>query len=160
MKLHPVTGSAKFCGPCALSAVTGLSSDTWPDEGTSTDDLERHLGAAGFSTERLPRYSPALALLIDYFCHPRWAKSFRTWLPVPHPEGVWVISVQDGSDPDPDKPSHAIAFEYTPGNNADGRRVADCGNREPRAFSALAQRKPWRNYYVVDGIHVLDGMGR
>ena len=43
--LYAVTGGNMFCGPCTLSALTGLSSDRWPGEllpaGKMATELER-----------------------------------------------------------------------------------------------------------------------
>ena len=50
--LHSVTGNAKHCGPCALSAVTGESSDKWPDANINLDQIEAALMDAGLAVCR------------------------------------------------------------------------------------------------------------
>lgn len=42
-----VTGAAESCGPCALSAVTGLSSESWPDVAMTVDELAAAIVEAG-----------------------------------------------------------------------------------------------------------------
>ncbi len=84
--LHPVTGKAKLCGPCALSALTGLSSETWPDGDIDKRAMPEELDKVGFNAE-----------LGGWFRKP--LSEFRrpgVWVLVlcyPHPESEWLSNL-------------------------------------------------------------------
>ena len=40
--IGPVVGEAVCCGPCALSSVTGLPTDTWPDAPMAEDEVTQY----------------------------------------------------------------------------------------------------------------------
>ena len=50
-KICDVIGDAAKCGPCALSAVTGLPSETWQDEDMTQDEMMEALYVAGYHFE-------------------------------------------------------------------------------------------------------------
>ncbi|MCY3804011.1 MAG: hypothetical protein OXG06_06385 [Gammaproteobacteria bacterium] len=52
--LHDVTGKAEWCGPCALSALTGKSADSWPDEKMTTDEVVDYLKREELSVTKIP----------------------------------------------------------------------------------------------------------
>ena len=86
--LHPVTGKAKFCGPCALSAVTGISSETWEDRGFNRyDDVEEELHKVGFDAV--------------FDCPHKPVSQFRR-------PGVWLMFVREGRSAL--IPKHFIAY--------------------------------------------------
>ena len=57
--IGPVVGSASFCGPCALSAVTGLPASTWPDASMSVDAM--HAAATAHGGVPLPEKDRPIA---------------------------------------------------------------------------------------------------
>ena len=47
MRIHSVSGKSVNCGPCALSALIGVPTSTWPDRGMSALEFERIASEAG-----------------------------------------------------------------------------------------------------------------
>ena len=80
--LHKVTGDAKFCAPCAWSALTGLSNETWVDE-AKTDAAEyyeferqRFENGAPWYVDPLP--DRLIGVALTAFREPgRWALTLR-----------------------------------------------------------------------------------
>ena len=75
MMIHEVTGSADHCGPCALSALTGLSSGTWADKPMDYAEVFQVL-----------RGHKGLGDVTHHDLHGRRLRSLRE-------QGCWALSV-------------------------------------------------------------------
>ena len=135
--LQPVTGNAQFCGPCALSAVTGKSSEAWPDGDMTPSALQEALDAAGIEYSDLAvvqHHEKALHIgdsfvknsLVQNFCSTSeaWTDDWNVIDPV----GLWLLLV--------DLPNayHWIAVGI---NYEKERRLADNEHRKPRTFAEI-----------------------
>ena len=133
--LHPVTGSAKFCAPCAWSALTGMSSDTWVDE-PKTDaaeyyEFERQRFVCGAPWYVDPLGENLIGVLLAEFREP----------------GRWALTLGWEDDD-----NHAVAVVIQ-----DGRRVfADNNIRSPIALeTVLAQHQIYRTAVIVGGVQLV-----
>ena len=137
--LHQITGDAEFCVPCALSALTGLSSDTWPDEGMEKElEIEKYL-MANFRIEdgirplsRLELISPELSrvMLGDFPDSDLVIKKHGTWL--------LVINYLNEKK---ETILHAVAVSIRPHDDKSKveRFLADNGHKTPISFSELPE---------------------
>ena len=154
--LNFVTGDAKLCGPCALSAVTGLPSNTWPDEAMTAEEIWGHLEkqrfehGAPFYVEPLPVDSFAIGRVFWAFCHPALNPDER---PVPNPEGRWILVVdpRDGSD----EGLHSVAVGVRRWGESWRRVMADNAHREPVPLGKI-KWGVYRRAIVVAGLHLVD----
>lgn len=154
--LNFVTGDAKLCGPCALSAVTGLPSNTWPDEAMTAEEIWGHLEkqrfehGAPFYVEPLPVDSFAIGRVFWAFCHPALNPDER---PLPNPEGRWILAVdpRDGSDED----LHSVAVGVRRWGESWRRVMADNAHREPVPLGKC-RWGVYRRAIVVAGLHLVD----
>ena len=134
--LHPVSGNNSFCAPCAWSALTGWSSDTWPDK-PMTDGEEHHVldklrfeHGAPFYVDDMPDRLAGVGL-----------GAFRE-------PGRWALTVEwDGDDE-----RHAVAVVV------DGaeRVLADNHIREPLPVDTVLERRAvYRTARVVSGYQLV-----
>ena len=134
--LHRVTGAAHYCAPCSWSALTGLSSDTWPDvpmtdfdEWGKLDQLRFEHGAP-FYVDELP----------DRLVGVRLA-DFRE-------SGRWALTVAWEGDDE----HHAIAV----GSDGDTRVLADNCIRNPLSIETVLERhEVYRTAVVVAGFQLV-----
>ena len=134
--LHPVSGSARYCAPCAWSALTGLSSDTWADKPMTDGDEHAALDRIRFEhgapwyVDDLPDHLVDVGL--DDFREP----------------GRWALTVKWDHDDEP----HAIAVAV---HGAD-RMLADNHVRYPQPLAAvLDQHEPYRSAIVAGGFRLV-----
>ena len=157
-RLHPVTGVAKFCGPCALSAITGRSGDDWPDRPMHFPEIEAALVDAGMRPDRLPHDSWAIGRSLRAFADP----TMMLWperRPVLDPSGRWILHLATPPDPEP---THVVAVRVTErdGNASIRRDLVDNNIRKPTGFGPVVNREPYSKMLVVAGLHVPDaGVG-
>lgn len=134
--LYTVTGSAKFCAPCAWSALTGWSSDTWRDD-PMTDNAEHYaLDKLRWDNE-LPWYLDEMpdrlvGLGLDAFREP----------------GRWALTVEWDGDDD----RHAVAVAV----DGSTRVFADNHIREPLPVETLLERhEVYRTAVIVFGLQLV-----
>ena len=136
MLLHPVTGSAQFCAPCAWSALTGLSSNTWVDE-PKTDAVEyyeferqRFESGAPWYVDQLPDSLKGVALAAF------------------HEPGRWALTLEWDGDDEP----HAVAV----GIQETERVLADNLIRNPMPLeTVMEQHEIYRTAVIVGGIQLV-----
>ena len=118
--LHRVTGSNTHCAPCAWSALTGWSSDAWPDK-PMTDGEEHHAldklrfeHGAPFYVDDMP--ARLVGVRLDAFREP----------------GRWALTVEFDGDDEP----HAVAVAV----DGSARILADNHIREPLPVETVMDR--------------------
>ena len=134
--LHRVTGNARNCAPCAWSALTGLSSDTWPDkpitdyeEWAALDRLRFKHGAPWYVDE-LPDHLAGGGL--DAFSEP----------------GRWALTLEWDSDEE----THAVAVAV----QGSERVLADNHIRDPLPLATvMEQHEAYRTAVVVSGFQLV-----
>lgn len=149
--LRPVIGNSQWCGPCALSAVTGRPSDTWADVRMSLASIDTAAVSAG--GVRLPDGWPIrFPLGVFGDVHRRMDGQPSAW-PL-YPSGAWLvdtyqtdrqrIAAKRRGYPDA-RGGHLIAVGV---DQAGGRRLQRCfaenGQRLPKAFSRMRSALRWR----------------
>ncbi len=143
--LHEVTGSARLCGPCAWSALTGMSSDSWPDAPTRVD-------APAYEFDRL-RFKAGAPWYVD----PLPKELIGTPLSTFREPGRWSLCIE--SD---DYGTHAVAL----GVRGTERVIADNHIRTPMALESAMNRQVhtpesacyqevYRTAVVVSGIRLV-----
>lgn len=134
--LHSVTGNAKLCAPCSWSALTGLSSDTWPDK--PMNDYEEW-----GELEKL-RFEHAAPFYVEKFSNHLFGSSLREFCE----EGRWALTLKwDG-----DEEEHAVAA----GVRGSERLLADNHIRDPLPLeTVIEQHDLYRTAVVVFGLQLV-----
>ncbi len=136
MLLHPVTGDAKFCAPCAWSALTGLSSNSWID-GPKTDAAEYH----EFERQRFESGAPFYV----EFLPERWESVALSAFDQP---GRWALTVAWEGDDE----THAVAV----GIEGAERVLVDNHIRAPMALDKLMEQRPiYRTAVILSGLQLV-----
>ena len=139
--LHAVKGRAEACAPCVLSAVTGRSSEDWPDIGVSDGCMEKALIEAGFRPVPLSETSLPLWKPLSEFCHP-----LRSRMPLAELTGLWVLLLRWREA----GPDHVAAVEVC-GRTKCKRRFVDNNYRRPTALSRVVRSKHFSSAFVGHG---------
>ena len=128
--LHSVTGNATFCGPCALSALTGLSSDTWPDEHIQWLPWAECLKRVARVERQLLCLPAEYTFNLSDFCWP----------------GLWGLCVNTTDETNP----HVLACSYS---DAPWPRTLLVDNqfRKPRSKTHCFRVDPLYRRFVVYG---------
>ena len=133
--LHRVTGSAEYCGPCALSALTGWPSETWPDKPMGEWEGALYLERARLEQEA-PWYVDSLrnhlaGVGLAEFCQP----------------GRWALTVKLGNGE-----AHTVAVAV----QGKERVLADNNIREPLPLATVLDRHEfYRDAVVVCGFQLV-----
>ena len=134
--LHQVTGGAKFCAPCAWSALTGLSSETWVDEPKT--DAEEY---SEFDRQRFDNLAP-------WYVDPLPDRLIGVALTAFREPGRWALTLQW----DDDHENHAVAV----GIQDTVRVLADNHIRTPTPLdTVMEQHEAYRTAVVVGGIQLV-----
>ena len=117
-----------YCGPCALSALIGVPTSTWPDRGMSALEFERIASEAGAvrlsdADFAIGRKLGAFGNRVLYECS--GGEYDGTWLILLGPSGCTV-----------DDYDHAVAVSCSPRS----RMLVDNRERVPVSFSRLRSR--------------------
>ena len=168
--LMPVTGNRTLCAPCALSAVTGLPSETWPDETMQQSTILEALKSAGFAACTFDDWLPCRLLR---FGHPVWIGLDTPKETLAHP-AQWLLGVVFGfegvkelelrnqreaaGETVPPFEVHLVAISVQERGGQVIRRLADNRCRHPSALSHLVQRLPWSQAWVVYAVRVFMGV--
>ena len=151
--LFDVTGTAKWCAPCSMSAATGLPTDQWDDEPWSIDGADPmiHIMSA---LERV------------------WSESARRWtrwideLPWDSPligqplssfslPGRWVVQVDIDGPTNPGADTHVVALGVERSRNGRWRRfLADNNIRCPRPLVQVARYMAYRDAVVLGAVRL------
>ena len=130
--LHPVSGSARNCAPCVWSALTGWSSDSWPDKPMT--DGEEHA-----ALERL-RFEHGAPWYVDTLPDRLVGVGLADF----REPGRWTLTVTW----DDDDEHHVVAVAV---HGADCV-LADNHVRHPQPLAAvLVQHEPYRSAVVASG---------
>ena len=133
--LHPVTGSRRYCAPCAWSALTGVSSNTWPDKPMT--DNEEH-----FALERL-RFEHGAPFYIDELPGRLVGIGLRDF----REPGRWGLTVKWDDDEEP----HAVAVAV----HGTECVLADNHIRHPQPLAVVEQHDPYRSAVVAGGFRLV-----
>jgi len=139
--LEAVTGEARYCAPCAWSALTGLPSTTWPDRPMTDFDEYAVL-------ERL-RFKHGFPWYVDDLPDRLVGVALRDF----HEPGRWALTVRW----DDDEEQHAVAVAvHRLAGHGTHRVLADNHVRIPATFEAvLAQHEPYRTAVVAGGFRLV-----
>ena len=148
--LFDVTGAAKWCAPCSMSAATGLPTDTWDDKPWDIhgDDpmlmISRALEHVWFQfthrwIEELPGDSPVIGQSLFSFSLP----------------GRWVIHVDVDGRTDLGADTHVVAVGVELSQNGRWRRLlADNTIRRPRPLARVARYSAYRDAVVLGAVRL------
>ena len=136
MLLHLVTGTAENCAPCAWSALTGLSSNTWPDK-PMTDNDE----FAVLEKQRFENGAPWYVVGLPDHLAGGGLGTFRE-------QGRWALTVAwDGDDE-----RHAVAVAVFGSECV----LADNHIRDPLPVAAVIEKhEKYRTAKVVSGFQLV-----
>ena len=148
--LFDVTGRAKWCVPCAMSAATGLPTDRWVDEPWSIDgaDTMIHINSA------LDRVWSELGRRwvdeLPWDC-PLIGQSLFSF-PLP---GRWVVQVDMDGQTDLGADTHCVALSVERSRNGGLRRfLADNTICRPRRLARVARYVEYRNAVVLGAVRL------
>ena len=135
MLLHKVTGNAEYCAPCAWSALTGMSTESWVDEPT-TEAAEYH----EFERQRFENSAPWYLDPLPDELLPIALAEFRE-------EGRWALTLLLW-----DREKHAVAL----GVEGTERIIADNHIRNPMPLeAAMEQHEDYSTAVVVGGFRLV-----
>ena len=157
--LHPVTGKAELCMPCALSALTGKSSDTWKRETCFAEEAPetlkniselliragafRSLRRCDFSGQKLAGFEEQGRWALVMYGMPSHGVpgEFRKMVPVKLPNGTL--------EPMQFKDFWHIAAVEVRGKD---RKLVDNSNKKPIPFDELFGKVPdYRKMLLICG---------
>ena len=148
-----VTGGAKMCGPCALSAITGVSSEVWPDEDMQFDQmfhiLELHYGR---QLEKFNLYCEKTGSLISLklFFHSDFLSAYPDLELRP---GLWLLSLTTGAIEG--VLGHAVAVFVQEISGGHRCTLLDSRFRHhPFALSSVCKLNDYRYWRLAKGCHV------
>ena len=149
-RLFPVSGDAKLCAPCSLSAATGTPTDAFPDAAMSLEAVVATLEGMGLRVGFLGESSYAIAKPLEEFAHPEIEKSACWWGSL---SGVFLLVLNDSANRD----SHLVAVYAGPvvfEGQRSRRMLADNTFRLPTGFSQVLRYKEYARYIVHEAIHI------
>ena len=149
--LFDVTGAAKWCAPCSMSAATGLPTDTWDDKPWDIYRDNPMLAISGVLErvwfefahrwiEELPEDSPVIGQPLFSFSLP----------------GRWVIQVDVDGRTDLGADTHVVAVGVELSQN--GALGAGCSrttlSRRPRPLARVARYSAYRDAVVFGAVRL------
>ncbi|MCY3761896.1 MAG: hypothetical protein OXH50_11655 [Gemmatimonadetes bacterium] len=134
-RLYKVTGNAEYCAPCAWSALSGMSSDTWADkpmmdfEEHSALDVLRFKHGAPWYVDDLPEH--LIGIFLEAF----------------EEQGRWALTVESDGE------HHAIAVACDGSN----REIADNRFRDPLPLeTVIEQHEEYRTAVIKSGFQLVE----